>query len=153
MYPRPKHVVVKGNVWYICTTNCVDGTCNKALSYTQYGAEVQHFQGIGRLAKTVLSSVFHISTQMHFCRMELKMKTMMNYYKLMKPRRNSLAWFQNLEIEFILRNTGWMWEGCWCRSVSEKAVKDCYSGLLKFHKDDYSFSFLHLHHAHFSSWW
>jgi hypothetical protein len=25
---RPKHVV-KGNVWYICATNCVDGNCNK----------------------------------------------------------------------------------------------------------------------------
>jgi hypothetical protein len=36
----PKHVV-KGNVWYICATNCVDG--NKALSYTQYDAEVQYF--------------------------------------------------------------------------------------------------------------
>jgi hypothetical protein len=39
---RPKHVV-KGNVWYICATNCADGNCNKALSYTQYDAEVQHF--------------------------------------------------------------------------------------------------------------
>jgi hypothetical protein len=26
---RPKHVM-KGNVWYICATNCVDGNCNKA---------------------------------------------------------------------------------------------------------------------------
>jgi hypothetical protein len=40
MFPiRPKHVV-KGNVWYICATNCVDGNHNKALSYTQYDAEV-----------------------------------------------------------------------------------------------------------------
>jgi hypothetical protein len=39
---RSKHVV-KGNVWYICATNRVDGNCNKALTYTQYEAEVQHF--------------------------------------------------------------------------------------------------------------
>jgi hypothetical protein len=39
---RPKHVV-KGNVWCICATNCVEGNSNKALSYTQYDAEVQHF--------------------------------------------------------------------------------------------------------------
>jgi hypothetical protein len=30
------------HVWYICATNCVDGNWNKALSYTQYDAEVQH---------------------------------------------------------------------------------------------------------------
>jgi hypothetical protein len=39
---RPKHVV-KGNVWYICATNCVDGNCNKTLSHTQYEAKVQQF--------------------------------------------------------------------------------------------------------------
>jgi hypothetical protein len=39
---RPKHVV-KASVWYICATNCVDGNCNKTLSYTQYDSEVQHF--------------------------------------------------------------------------------------------------------------
>jgi hypothetical protein len=38
---RPKHVA-KGKVWYICSTNCVEGNCNKTLSYTQYDAEVQH---------------------------------------------------------------------------------------------------------------
>jgi hypothetical protein len=27
----------------ICTTNCADGNDNKTLSYTQCGAEVQHF--------------------------------------------------------------------------------------------------------------
>jgi hypothetical protein len=31
------------NVWYIRTTNCVEGNNNKILPYTQYDAEVQHF--------------------------------------------------------------------------------------------------------------
>jgi hypothetical protein len=39
---RPKHAV-KGNVWYICATNCVDGNRNKAMSYTQDDAEAQHY--------------------------------------------------------------------------------------------------------------
>jgi hypothetical protein len=38
---RPKNVL-KGNVWYICATNSVDGNHNKALSFTEYDAEV-HF--------------------------------------------------------------------------------------------------------------
>jgi hypothetical protein len=38
---RPKYVV-KGNMWYIRATNCVDGNCNKALSYIQYDAEVRY---------------------------------------------------------------------------------------------------------------
>jgi hypothetical protein len=38
---RPKHVV-KVNVWYICATKYVDGNGNKALSYTQYEAEMEH---------------------------------------------------------------------------------------------------------------
>jgi hypothetical protein len=39
-------------MWYICTTNCVDGNNNKTLSYTQYDAEVlgQHF----KFHKTIL---------------------------------------------------------------------------------------------------
>jgi hypothetical protein len=39
---RPKHVVKEKDIWYICTTNCVDRNNNKTLSYTQYDAEV-HF--------------------------------------------------------------------------------------------------------------
>jgi hypothetical protein len=51
---RPKYIVNKKKVWYICTMNCVNGNDNKALSYTEYDNGV-HF--LGHVKLNILNKV------------------------------------------------------------------------------------------------
>jgi hypothetical protein len=57
---RPKHVV-KGNVWYICATNCVDGNCNKAMKIANYDPNSAVFSCLLLLSLLTVVMLFSVT--------------------------------------------------------------------------------------------